>query len=89
MYELEPSGALFLTPNRIGRYTIGDRTPGLVRDEDGALSLWISRDDPGAERSANWLPAPAEAPFVMILRAYIPRADLILHRYVPPPVEKL
>jgi hypothetical protein len=89
MYELEPSGALFLTPNRIGRYTIGDRTPGLVRDEDGALSLWISRDDPGAGRGANWLPAPAEAPFVMILRAYIPRADLILHRYVPPPVEKL
>ena len=89
LYELEPKGAMFLTSNSINRYTIGDRTPGLARDNSGGLEIWISRGDPGAGRSANWLPAPAQGPFVLILRTYLPRAALISQRYVPPSVEKL
>jgi hypothetical protein len=89
MYEREPNGALFLTPNAIERYSIGDRTSGLVRDADGSLTLWIGRTDPGTDKSANWLPAPAHGPFVMILRTYIPKADLVMQRYVPPMIEAL
>jgi hypothetical protein len=86
MYEATSEGQLFLTDNPIGRYSIGDRTPGLVRDADGALTVWISRADPGAERRANWLPAPAQGPFALTLRAYLPRPALVSHAYVPPPV---
>jgi len=89
MYELEPNGALFLSPNAIHRYSIGDRTPGLQRDEDGSLTIWISRADPGGDKSANWLPAPAQGPFVMILRTYVPQAELVMQRYIPPPLEAL
>jgi hypothetical protein len=89
MYELEPTGALFLAPNSISRYSVGDRTPRLTREVDGGLSIWISRTDPAEGRSANWLPAPAKGPFVMILRTYMPKADLVMQRYVPPAVEKL
>ncbi len=88
MYAAESSGGLFLTPNAIDRYTVGDRTPGLAKNEDGSLDIWIARMDPGSGRSANWLPAPAHGPFVPILRTYLPREELITQRYVPPPVER-
>jgi hypothetical protein len=86
MYAAEASGALFLTPNPIDRYAIGDRTPGVVRDADGALDIWITRTDPGGARTSNWLPAPKESPFVPILRAYLPREELISQRYTPPAI---
>jgi hypothetical protein len=37
---------LFLVANPIDRYSIGDRTPGLVRDPDGGLSILIAAPDP-------------------------------------------
>jgi hypothetical protein len=89
MYAAEPNGALFLAGNSINRYTIGDRTLGLAFDADGSLDLWISRTDPGGARTANWLPAPANGPFITILRAYLPREELVTQRYVPPAIEKL
>lgn len=89
MYEAQADGAFFLTPNAIDRYTIGDRTPGLTYDADGALDIWISRTDPGGERSANWLPAPAEGPFTIILRAYLPQPAIVSQTYVPPAVERV
>jgi hypothetical protein len=89
MYELEPNGGLFLAANGINRYSIGDRTPGITRDGDGGLTVWIGRSDPGGDRSPNWLPAPATGPFVIILRTYMPRSDLLMQRYVPPAVEKI
>jgi hypothetical protein len=89
MYAAEPDGGLFLASNPIDRYAIGDRTRGLVLGGDGALDIWISRSDPGGARTANWLPAPAEGPFVPILRAYLPREALVSQRYTPPPIEAL
>ncbi len=89
MYAAERAGGLFLAPNPIDRYTIGDRTPDLLFEADGALDLWISRTDPGGARPANWLPAPAQGPFVPILRTYLPREDLIAQRYVPPAFEQV
>jgi hypothetical protein len=89
LYEAEPDGAFFLTPNSIDRYAIGDRTTGLAHGSDGALDIWISRTDPGGARSANWLPAPARGPFSLVLRAYLPRNDLIMQSYTPPPIDKV
>lgn len=77
MYEAMPDGQFFFTDNPIKRYTIGDRTPGLKRNADGSLDLWIGRTDPGGDRSANWLPAPKVGPFALYLRAYLPKAELL------------
>lgn len=88
MYEAESNGAFFLTPNAIGRYTIGDRTPGLVYGEDGSLEVCIARTDPGGARSANWLPAPVKGPFTVVMRAYLPRAGIVSQTYTPPSVER-
>ena len=45
----------FLVDNPIDRYSIGDRTPGIVFDDDGALTITISHDRPPG--TANWLPS--------------------------------
>ncbi len=76
MYELTPEGQSYLTQNPIGRYAIGDRTPGLQYGEDGSLDIWIGRTDPGGEKSVNWLPAPAEGPYGMHMRVYLPGQGL-------------
>ncbi|HEX4199602.1 MAG TPA: DUF1254 domain-containing protein [Caulobacteraceae bacterium] len=89
LYEATPDGQFFLTANPINRYSIGDRTPGLIRGRNGLLDIWISRTDPGGARSANWLPAPAKGPFAMVLRAYQPKPALLSHAYVPPPVIRI
>ncbi len=89
MYEATPDGQFFLTPNPINRYAIGDRTKGLRHGADGSLDIWIGRTDPGGERSANWLPAPAQGPFQMSLRAYLPKPDFFNGAYRLPPIERV
>lgn len=89
MYEATADGQFFLTENPINRYAIGDRTPGLKFGADGALDLWISRTDPGGERSANWLPAPKSGPFSLTLRAYLPKPELLDGRWRVPAVVKV
>jgi hypothetical protein len=86
MYQGTEDGQFFLVPNPARRYAIGDRTPGLTKNADGSLDIWIARADPGGERTANWLPAPAEGPFTLSLRAYLPRPELLDGRYRLPAI---
>lgn len=88
MYEKDIDGRLFLAVNPIGRYAIGDRTPGLRRNGDGSIDIWIQRANPGRAKSANWLPAPP-GPFVLALRAYQPRIELRDGRFAIPAVERV
>lgn len=81
MYETTPEGQFFLTRNPINRYAIGDRTPGLKRGPGGSIDILISRDAPPAGESQNWLPAPAAGPWMVSLRAYLPRPELLDGRY--------
>ncbi|MFI6356866.1 DUF1254 domain-containing protein [Streptomyces sp. NPDC050743] len=63
---------ILLIDNPIDRYSIGDRTPGLVYDPDGGLTLRIQHQRPrDPEQAANWLPAP-DGPFVVVIRLYGP-----------------
>jgi hypothetical protein len=86
MYRLTADGQLFFADNPINRYAIGDRTAGLKRGAGGALSIWMSQSEPPAG-DMNWLPAPADGKFVLILRAYLPKIALIEGRYMPPAVQ--
>ena len=78
----------FLVANEIERYAIGDRTPGLVRDADGGLTLTLQHARPHtAAGFANWLPAP-EGQFFLCLRAYLPQPALIDGTYQLPAPER-
>ena len=56
MYAL-PDRLLYA--NQINRYSIGDRTKGLVYGKDGSLDVYVSNASPGSDKQSNWLPAPA------------------------------
>lgn len=84
MYQVTPDGQYFFFDNAINRYSVGDRTAGLKHNTDGSLDIWIARDDPGAERRSNWLPAPPTEKFGVSLRAYMPKAELLEGRYLLP-----
>ncbi|MEQ1779906.1 MAG: DUF1254 domain-containing protein [Hyphomonadaceae bacterium] len=75
MYQPEDDGRFFFTPNPINRYSVGDRTAGLVKNADGSIDILIQHDQPTGAQAANWLPAPA-GPLRLALRAYLPRAEL-------------
>ena len=68
---------LNLVANPIDRYSIGDRTAGLREDADGGLTIHLQSEAPGGEDDANWLPSPADGEFFVILRMYLPRAEVI------------
>jgi hypothetical protein len=88
MYEITPDGQRFFAENPLGRYAIGDRTPGLTRNPDGSLDVWIGRADPGGARSANWLPAPKSGPFGLNMRLYLPKAEVLDGRWRLSAIEK-
>lgn len=73
--------------NAIARYSIGDRTPGLKLEPDGSLVIRLQADDPGA--GFNWLPAPRDEPFYVVLRLYQPQADHLEYRYAYPPLRRV
>ena len=78
-----------LVDNPIDRYAIGDRTPGLLPDADGGLSLWIAHTPPPQPQArANWLPAPA-GDFFLCLRAYMPAPEMLDGRYTLPAPERI
>jgi hypothetical protein len=78
-----------LIENAIGRYSLGDRTPGLCYDDDGGLRIAVSSQQPvdGVLR-ANWLPAPAAA-FYLALRLYVPRVTHLARTFRYPAVERI
>ena len=81
MYDLPD---FYLVANPIGRYSIGDRTPGLRRGADGSLTIVIQHQPPAD--TSNWLPAPA-APFGR--SAPVPATAAIVDgTYQIPPITK-
>ena len=65
---------MLLVANPINRYSVGDRTQGLIYGGDGSLAIYIQKErtgEPGSEEFENWLPAP-NGLFQLTLRIYLP-----------------
>jgi hypothetical protein len=76
----------YLVENPINRYSIGDRTPGLVRGANGSVTIMIAKDKPAdPDQQANWLPAPAGL-FRPIFRIYIPGPEILNGTYPYPAI---
>jgi hypothetical protein len=83
LYELPSS---LLSANPLSRYLINSpMLPGLKRDDDGGVTLYIQHADPGADEQANWLPSPAGS-FFVVMRLYWPKADALDGRWTAPPL---
>lgn len=76
----------FFVDNPINRYSLSPRD-SLKANPDGSVDLLIQHESPGAQREANWLPAPA-GPFILMLRTYWPKDVLLNGSWAPPPVTR-
>ena len=73
--------------NPIDRYTLGDRTKGVVYGEDGFLTVYLQHESPGKDKESNWLPAP-DGLFSLQMRCYWPEPAALDPLYAPPGIEK-
>jgi hypothetical protein len=62
-----------LVKNPLDRYLINSpMLPGMKKNADGSLTLYIQKDSPGKAKEANWLPAP-DAEMYLVMRLYWPK----------------
>jgi len=62
-----------LVENPINRYLINSpMVPDLKTNADGSLTIHIQNKSPGADKEANWLPAPS-GPIYLVMRLYWPK----------------
>jgi hypothetical protein len=74
MYEMPQS---LLVANPMNRYLINSpMLSSLLKEPDGGITLYLQNESPGADKEANWLPAP-KGPFQVILRLYWPKPDAL------------
>src|SRR5207253_7770783 len=59
VYEIMPDKRLFFADNPIRRYSIGDRTPDLRRNQDGSLDIYIQHASQGEASLRMCQTAPA------------------------------
>ena len=85
MYD-EPK--YYLVANPIDRYSIGDRTPGLVVGADGSVTIYHAAGrHPARARSRTGCPRPP-GKFRPVLRSYQPKGSTLDGRYQLPKVRK-
>ena len=64
-----------LIENPINRYLINSpMLPGMKKNADGSLTLYIQKDSPGADKDSNWLPAP-NGTIYLVMRLYWPKTE--------------
>lgn len=77
-----------LVDNPLNRYLINSPMLGSLKtDPDGGLTLYIRHQSPGADKEANWLPAP-NGPFYVAMRIYLPKPEVISGEWKEPPMTK-
>ena len=60
----------------------------LKRDADGGITLYVQNETPGADKDANWLPAP-KGPFFTVLRLYWPKPAALTGKWKAPPLQRM
>jgi hypothetical protein len=73
----------FQVPNPLNRFDVSSWMP-LKYNADGSLDLYFQNEGAGADKEANWLPAPKE-PFNLMMRVYAPKSEALTGKWNPPP----
>jgi hypothetical protein len=64
-----------LIENPINRYLINSpMLPGMKKNADGSLTLYLQNKSPGADKESNWLPAP-NGDIYLVMRLYWPKVE--------------
>jgi hypothetical protein len=81
----DPEG--FQVANPLDRFAVSSWMP-FTYNADGSLDIYIQNDSPGADKEANWLPAP-KGPFNLTMRIYAPTSAALTGKWNPPPVMRV
>ncbi len=84
MYD--PDG--FYVPNALNRYHLAAWMP-MKYNADGSLDIYIQSASPGADKEANWLPAPSSGLFNLTTRIIWPSEQALNGNWKMPGIKKL
>ena len=77
----------FQVANSLNRFAVSSWMP-FKYNPDGSLDLYFQNESPGANKEANWLPAP-KGPFNLTMRLYSPKSGALTGKWNPPPITKI
>ena len=80
----DPQG--FQVANPLNRFAVSSWMP-FKYNPDGSLDLYFQNESPGADKEANWLPAP-KGPYNLTMRLYAPKGEALTGKWNPPPVTR-
>ncbi|MTD95446.1 DUF1254 domain-containing protein [Hyphomicrobium sp. xq] len=75
----------FQVANPLNRFALSSWMP-FKTNADGSLDLYFQNASPGADKEANWLPAP-KGPFTLTMRIYAPKREVLTGQWDPPPLK--
>lgn len=88
MYEIDQGW--WFVPNPLNKFTVSPRN-NLTSNPDGSVTLYFQNASPGADKEANWLPAP-KGDFIAMMRMYWPKENdpsILDGTWTPPAVVKV
>lgn len=77
----------YFVTNAIDRYALHNWDP-VTYNADGSLDLYLQNPSPGADKEANWLPAPTGS-FNLTMRLYWPQPSVVDGTWQPPAVQQV
>ncbi len=77
----------FQVANELNRFAVSSWM-NFQKNNDGSLDLYIQNKNPGKDKEANWLPAPASGALGVTMRLYAPFESVLNGDWVPPVIKK-